>query len=101
MISNLWLDLRKDNWNRLDALLRQVEGHGLRSLSQPDLRDLGLLYRQAAADLSAVRADRSSRTLEQYLNKLVARPHNFVYPGPRTSFARPVAIHVAWLPAPA
>jgi len=58
----------------------------LRSLSQPELRDLGLLYRQAAADLSAVRADRSSRTLEQYLNKLVARAHNFVYSGPRTSF---------------
>lgn len=87
MISNLWIDLRKDNWNRLDALLRQVEGHGLRSLSQPELRDLGLLYRQAAADLSAVRADRSSRTLEQYLNKLVARAHNFVYSGSRTSFA--------------
>jgi len=48
---------------------------------------LGLLYRQAAADLSAVRADRSSRTLEQYLNKLVARAHNFVYSGPRTSLA--------------
>ena len=87
MISNLWIDLRKDNWNRLDALLRQVESHGLRSLSQPELRDLGLLYRQAAADLSAVRADRSSRTLEQYLNKLVARAHNFVYSGPRTSLA--------------
>ncbi len=64
-----------------------MESHGLRSLSQPELRDLGLLYRQAAADLSAVRADRSSRTLEQYLNKLVARAHNFVYSGPRTSFA--------------
>jgi uncharacterized membrane protein SpoIIM required for sporulation len=87
MISNLWIDLRKDNWNRLDVLLRQVESHGLRSLAQPELRELGLLYRQAAADLSAVRADRSSRTLEQYLNKLVARAHNFVYSGQRTSLA--------------
>ena len=64
-----------------------MERQGLRSLSQPELRELGLLYRQAAADLSAVRADRSSRTLEQYLNKLVARAHNFVYSGSRTSFA--------------
>ena len=64
-----------------------MESHGLRSLSQPELRDLGLLYRQAATDLSAVRADRSSRTLEQYLNKLVARAHNFVYSGARASFA--------------
>lgn len=67
--------------------MRSVESHGLRSLSQAEVRDLGLLYRQAAADLSAVRGDRSSRTLEQYLNKLVARAHNFVYSGPRTSFA--------------
>ncbi len=87
MISNLWIDLRKDNWNRLDLLLRQIESQGLRSLNQPELRDLGLLYRQAAADLSAVRADRSSRTLEQDLNKLVARAHNFVYSGSRTSLA--------------
>jgi len=85
MISNLWIDLRKDNWNRLDALLREVEAHGLRSLSHSELRELGLLYRQAAADLSAARADRSSRTLEQYLNRLVGRAHNYVYSGHRVS----------------
>jgi len=49
------------------------------------VRELGLLYRQAAADLSAARADRSSRTIELYLNKLVARAHNFVYSGNRVS----------------
>jgi uncharacterized membrane protein SpoIIM required for sporulation len=49
------------------------------------LRELGLLYRQTAADLSAVRADRTSRTLEQYLNRLVGRAHNFVYSGKRIS----------------
>jgi uncharacterized membrane protein SpoIIM required for sporulation len=81
MISNLWIDLRKDNWNRLETLLRQVEADGLRSLSRSELRDLGLLYRQAAADLSAARADRSSRTLEQYLNRLVGRAHNYIYSG--------------------
>jgi uncharacterized membrane protein SpoIIM required for sporulation len=85
MISNLWIDSRKDNWNRLDVLLRQVETEGLRSLNRGDLRDLGLLYRQAAADLSAARADRSSRTLEQYLNRLVGRAHNYVYSGRKVS----------------
>lgn len=64
-----------------------MEGHGLRSLSRADLRDLGLLYRQTAADLSAVRADRSSRTLEQYLNRLVGRAHNFVYSGHKVTLA--------------
>jgi uncharacterized membrane protein SpoIIM required for sporulation len=85
MISNLWMDYRKDNWNRLDALLRQVERSGVKSLTAAELRELGLLYRQAAADLSTVRADRTSRTLEQYLNRLVGRAHNFVYSGKRIS----------------
>jgi uncharacterized membrane protein SpoIIM required for sporulation len=87
MISNLWIDLRKDNWNRLDVLLRQVEAHGVKSLPYADLRDFGLLYRQAAADLSAVRSDRSSRSLETYLNRLVGRAHNYVYSGERISTA--------------
>ena len=89
MISNLWIDTRKDNWNRLDALLRQVESHGVKSLPHAELRQFGLLYRQAASDLSAVRSDRSSRTLEQYLNRLVSRAHNYVYSGQRIS---PVSI---------
>ena len=87
MISNLWIDLRKNNWNRLDTLLRQVESSGIKSLSRSDLRDFGLLYRQAAADLSAARADASSRALEQYLNRLVGRAHNYVYSGNRVSAA--------------
>jgi uncharacterized membrane protein SpoIIM required for sporulation len=85
MITNLWMDYRKNNWNRLDALLRQVETSGVKSLTASELRELGLLYRQAAADLSTVRADRTSRTLEQYLNRLVGRAHNFVYSGKRIS----------------
>jgi len=81
MISNRWIELRKANWNRLEQLVQQAETSGLKTLSAHDLRDLGLLYRQAAADLSAVRTDTASRTLEAYLNRLVARAHNFVYSG--------------------
>jgi uncharacterized membrane protein SpoIIM required for sporulation len=87
MITNLWMDSRKDNWNRLDTLVRQAESGGVRSLAPPELRDLGLLYRQAAADLSTARADATARSLEQYLNRLVGRAHNFVYSGKRVSAA--------------
>jgi uncharacterized membrane protein SpoIIM required for sporulation len=87
MISNLWIDSRKNNWNRLDALVHQVETSGVKSLDTSSLRDLGLLYRQAAADLSAIRADPSSRALTQYLNRLVSRAHNYVYSGSRVSIA--------------
>jgi uncharacterized membrane protein SpoIIM required for sporulation len=86
MITNLWIEQRKNNWSRLESLLDQVHTSRLSALSRADLRDLGLLYRQAAADLSVVRADPSSRALEQYLNRLVGRAHNFVYSGRRVSF---------------
>jgi uncharacterized membrane protein SpoIIM required for sporulation len=85
MISNLWIDSRKDNWNRLETLTRRVETEGVKSLGRDGLRDFGLLYRQSAADLSAARADHASRNLEQYLNRLVGRAHNFVYSGRRLS----------------
>jgi uncharacterized membrane protein SpoIIM required for sporulation len=85
MITNRWIALRKDNWTRLESLAVQAESTGLKSLSVQELRDLGLLYRQAAADLSAVRTDEGARTLEAYLNRLVSRAHNFVYSGGRLS----------------
>jgi uncharacterized membrane protein SpoIIM required for sporulation len=81
MISNHWIALRKENWSRLETLVKQVETSSLKTLSTADLRDFGLLYRQAASDLSAVRADEASRTLEAYLNRLVSRAHNHIYSG--------------------
>ena len=88
MITNRWIALRQPNWSRLEALAQQAESAGLKRFTAADLREFGLLYRQAAADLSSVRTDRGARTLEAYLNQLVARAHNFVYSGrqfsPRT-----------------
>ena len=81
MISNRWIEQRQGLWQRLDALLVQTEQSGLKSLSGDELRELGLLYRQVAQDLSAVRGDRGSRTQEEYLNLLLARAHNRVYSG--------------------
>jgi len=83
MISNHWIALRKESWSRLEALVQQVETASLKTLSSADLREFGLLYRQAAADLSAVRADEAARTLEAYLNRLVSRAHNHIYSGDR------------------
>ncbi len=86
MVTNLWIDHRKGNWNRLEALVTEAETSGVRNLPYSDLRDLGLLYRGAAADLSTVRADPTARSLEAYLNRLVGRAHNLVYSGRRVSF---------------
>jgi uncharacterized membrane protein SpoIIM required for sporulation len=85
MISNHWIALRKDGWSRLETLVQQVETGGLKTLPAAQLREFGLLYRQTAADLSAVRTDEASRTLEAYLNRLVSRAHNHIYSGDRMS----------------
>ncbi|MFZ0661897.1 MAG: stage II sporulation protein M [Acidobacteriaceae bacterium] len=86
MISNHWIEQRQTSWDRLDSLTRQVESQGLRALGGAELREFGLLYRQIAADLSAVRADRASGTLEEYLNGLLCRAHNRIYSGRRAGF---------------
>jgi|SRR5580658_5775632 uncharacterized membrane protein SpoIIM required for sporulation len=86
MISNRWIEQRQSSWGRLETLTHQVESSGIRALSGSELREFGLLYRQAAADLSAVRSDRASGTLEEYLNGLLSRAHNRIYTGRKTGF---------------
>lgn len=86
MISNRWIEQRQASWTKLDALTRQVESSGIRALSSSELREFGLLYRQTAADLSAVRSDRVSGSLEEYLNNLLSRAHNRIYTGRKTGF---------------
>lgn len=56
---------------------------GLAALSYRELQELGLLYRQVAADLSSVREDPMSRRLAEYLNQLLGRAHNLIYMGRR------------------
>ena len=85
MVSNGWIAARRTDWERLHALTVDVESKGLKNLPPDDLRDFGLLYRRAAADLSTVRGDRTAQSLAEYLNGLVSRAHNFVYSGQRTS----------------
>jgi len=45
------------------------------------VRELALLYRQTAADLSSAREDPHSAALARYLNELLGRAHNLVYAG--------------------
>jgi uncharacterized membrane protein SpoIIM required for sporulation len=85
MISTRWLDKRKPYWSRLEELLEQGTRRGLPSLHRSELQELGLLYRQIAADLAALREDRSSVHFARYLNQLLARAHNIIYSARKTS----------------
>jgi uncharacterized membrane protein SpoIIM required for sporulation len=81
MISAYWLQKRQNHWNRLEHLLDQCRRQGLKSLTRLELQELGLLYRQGAADLSALREDPSGKSYARSLNLLVARAHNIIYSG--------------------
>ena len=85
MISTYWLEKRKSHWLRLERLLDQSHQHGLRSLTRSELQELGLLYRQAAADLSAVREDPTAQYYARSLNLLLSRAHNTIYSGKKSS----------------
>ncbi len=83
MISARWLGKRKPYWDRLEQMVARSGRGGLGALSARELRDLGLLYRQVASDLSSVREDPMSQRLAHYLNQLLARAHNLIYMGRR------------------
>ena len=80
MITNRWLEKRKPYWTRLEQLVQQ-SNRGIAALSHAELKELGLLYRQTASDLAAVREDVNSRQLTAYLNQLLGRSHNLIYMG--------------------
>ncbi len=85
MISANWLEKRQPHWRRLETLVEQSGRRGLGQLSHRELQELGLLYRQIAADLSTVRQDSAGRQLAAYLNQLLGRAHNLVYMGRKTN----------------
>lgn len=58
-----------------------MDSRGLRSLDRSQLREVSLLYRQTAADLSTLRQDKSGGSYEQFVHQLLRRAHNVVYAG--------------------
>jgi uncharacterized membrane protein SpoIIM required for sporulation len=85
MISTHWLEKRQKHWNRLERLLDQAKDQGLKSLTRLELQEMGLLYRQAAADLSTLREDPSGKSYARSLNLLLARAHNNIYSAQKSS----------------
>jgi uncharacterized membrane protein SpoIIM required for sporulation len=75
------MDRRKPHWARLEALVASCGRRSIASLTHEEVRELALLYRQAAADLSTAREDPHQAPLTRYLNELVGRAHNLVYAG--------------------
>jgi uncharacterized membrane protein SpoIIM required for sporulation len=88
ILSNQWIQKRRSYWDRLGALLAQSDASGpgaLTRLSRDELRELALLYRQVAADLSVLRQDSTARVYTQHVNELLARAHHIIYSGRKTN----------------
>lgn len=88
ILSNQWIQKRRPYWERLSALLAQSDAPGrggLSRLSRAELRELALLYRQVAADLSVLRKDSTARTYAQQVNELLARAHHIIYSARKTN----------------
>ena len=70
---------RKDAWQRLEYLLKILDGSSLRRLNREEVRELGRIYRRAASDLAVARAECRDPRLVNYLNSLVIRAHGRIY----------------------
>ncbi|MGC4051282.1 MAG: stage II sporulation protein M [Paludibaculum sp.] len=98
MVSTAWIKKRQPHWKRLERLVEVASG-GLTKLNHAELRELGLLYRQTAADLSTVSEDVSSSQLSNYLNHLLGRGHNLLYMGQRPKLSGVVDFFALSYPA--
>lgn len=78
-----WIARRELFWKRQDALLRQVEKKGIKSLRFDDIRELASLYRSVAADLARARTQKAGNIIIQNLQVLTTRGYNQIYQGSR------------------
>jgi uncharacterized membrane protein SpoIIM required for sporulation len=70
---------REGDWQRLDAMLKRIEGRSPRALSDDDLFELPLLYRSTLSSLSVARATVLDRALIDYLEALSLRAYLAIY----------------------
>src|SRR5688500_11166095 len=79
MAHDRFIDQRKSAWQRLEDLLKLLDGSSLRRLHREEVRELGRIYRRTSSDLAIARAESRDPRLINYLNSLVIRAHGRIY----------------------
>jgi len=79
MPTDRFISDRKNNWERLEELMRLLDSSSIRRLHREEVRELGRSYRRAASDLAIARAESRDPRLVNYLNSLVIRAHGRIY----------------------
>ena len=78
-LTDRFINDNKNDWQRLEDLLRLLDSSALRQLNREEVRELGRLYRRTASDLAIARAESRDPRLINYLNSLVVRAHGRIY----------------------
>jgi uncharacterized membrane protein SpoIIM required for sporulation len=78
-LTDRFINDNKNDWQRLEDLLRLLDNATLRQLNREEVRELGHLYRRTASDLAIARAESRDPRLINYLNSLVVRAHGRIY----------------------
>ncbi len=79
-MAQTFIEKHKAGWQRLEELIKRVRQlRGLQQFKREEVRELGSLYRRAAADLAIAREESRDPRLVKYLNSLVIRAHGEIY----------------------
>jgi uncharacterized membrane protein SpoIIM required for sporulation len=81
MLQSTFVERRAPSWERLEELLSRAGRRGLRALTPEEVSELGRLYRWTTSDLAYAVGRGYGDVLTEYLNRLVARAHAYVYGG--------------------
>lgn len=76
-----WIARREGKWQRLEALLQQVEKKGIKALKASEIRELTGLYRSVSADLARAQTQQVGETLVKDLQRLTSRGYTQIYQG--------------------
>jgi uncharacterized membrane protein SpoIIM required for sporulation len=79
MTQTMFVERRSQTWERLDGLLVRAGRGGVRALLPAEIAELGRLYRATTSDLAYAKGSAFDRVLLEYLNRLTARAHAYVY----------------------
>ena len=78
-MTDRFIEKHKTAWQRLEDLLKLLDGSSLRRLHREEVRELGRIYRRTSSDLAIARAESRDPCLVNYLNSLVIRAHGRIY----------------------
>jgi uncharacterized membrane protein SpoIIM required for sporulation len=79
MAQDHFIDKQKTAGQRLEDLLKLLDGSSLRKLHREEVRELGKIYRRTSSDLAVARSESRDPRLINYLNSLVIRAHGRIY----------------------